>query len=117
MSTDTIPFYNTTGLISTDLVRAKASATSQDAIILSHFNAHPDTPYSPSDIHTLLFTSATPITSVRRSMSSLTRAGHLIKLTGLVDGIYGRHEHVWRYNPSACSAVRLPFRGRGCAQV
>ena len=99
MSTDTIPFYNTTGLRSTDLFRAKASATSQDAIILAHFNAHPDTPYSPSDIHTLLFTSATPITSIRRSMSSLTRAGHLIKLTGLVDGIYGRHEHVWRYNP------------------
>jgi hypothetical protein len=101
MSTDTIPFYNTTGLTGSDLQEAEKCSITQSEIILAQFRLHPTSEYSPSDIHTLLFPNDTPLTSIRRSITSLTKAGHLVKNpTRLKIGNYGKSEHVWSLNKS-----------------
>jgi len=94
-------YYNTTHLIGSDLQEAEKCSISQSKIILAQFRLHPTSEYSPSDIHTLLFTNDTPITSIRRSITCLTKAGHLVKnYTKLKIGKYGKPEHVWSLNTS-----------------
>jgi len=68
----------------------------QDAAIMALFRRRPTRRLSPSQV---LFNSglvATPITSVRRSMSNLTKAGLLERTQFTVPGPYGRDESQWQ---------------------
>jgi predicted ArsR family transcriptional regulator len=53
---------------------------------------------SPSDIMPHL--PNTPITSIRRALTNLTRLGYAVKTDDVKKGMYGRNEHVWMYKES-----------------
>ena len=78
-------------------------AMSQDEIILEFIRKYDNYPedciyfsgYTPSDIQSLALHEA-PLTSVRRSMNTLTKQGKLIKTDETHMGPYGRPETIWR---------------------
>jgi len=76
-------------------------AMSQDEIILLHFANEGDWfgidvyGYTPSQVNHYCLPNA-PLTSVRRSMNTLTKQGKLIKTDEQRMGPYGRPETVWR---------------------
>ena len=87
-------YHNTQGLEDTREFEQKA--LSQDERLLKFFEAMPfGELFSPSEIHKTVLPNA-PITSVRRSLTGLTKAGLLIKTSYLVDGPYGRPEGLWK---------------------
>lgn len=89
-------YYNTTVQFNPALAKFKSKAMSQDAIILDFFKKKKGrryTPFSVLELSDLPY--GTPITSVRRSLNTLTEAGHLVKLDELSEGKHGRPNHVW----------------------
>ena len=71
-------------------------AMTQDEKVLDYFTNAPFGAYfTPSKVHHCLLTSS-PLTSVRRSMNTLTKQGKLIKTDEQRMGPYGRPETVWR---------------------
>lgn len=89
----TIHFHDTLGLSPRQLVAASRVAKGQDAAVLDVFRAATG-PLSPSEVHARLPGRAL-LTSVRRSISTLTKDGALEKLDRTVDGPYGMPEHLW----------------------
>jgi hypothetical protein len=89
-------YFDTTHLPSPELEDATDAAKYQDAVVLAIFQSH-DCPLSPSMVWKfgLERKSQWLLTSVRRSMSTLTKAGRLIKLPVKVVGIYGAKEFIW----------------------
>lgn len=93
-------FFNTTSLFGPELQEAKAKALSQDEMVLEAFRRI-DMPMGPSMVYKYLLnkgqiTTKTPITSLRRSITTLTKEGRLIKTGKLVMGNFGQKEHQWR---------------------
>jgi hypothetical protein len=87
-------YHNTTGAIGSLLEEYEAKAKSQDELIIALFKNR-NHPLSPSDIYVILG-ERIPITSIRRSISNLTRDGFLDKLQyNKVIGLYGRVECTW----------------------
>jgi hypothetical protein len=74
-------------------------ARDQDRLILGYFKAL-NTPLSPSQIFNILMTfdeipKDTPLTSIRRAITNLTKRGLLRKTDKKVIGKYGRQEYLW----------------------
>jgi hypothetical protein len=91
-------YYNTTHLSGPILSAAQRRAKSQEEQILGYFKEYPKRQFTPSEIHKRLFDPIlTPLTSVRRSITDLTAAGHLIKTDIKITGPYGMPEHTWYY--------------------
>jgi len=92
-----VSYYNTTKLRPGNGLEAAAEAAeSQNRAILRFFGFSRDGHFTPDQIWAIRFGKKIPITSVRRSISDLTRAGYLEKTKHLVMGIYGRPVHLWR---------------------
>lgn len=94
-------YYNTTNESGNQLQAFTDKADAQDKLVLALFKQHGK--LSPSKVYELLIkakqiTPATPITSIRRSISYLTRDGYLLKTEDKVKGTYGRSEKVWKIN-------------------
>jgi hypothetical protein len=89
-------YFDTTRLPQPELEDATATAKYQDAVVLAIFQSR-DCPLSPSMVWKfgLERKSSWLLTSVRRSMSTLTKAGKLTKLPVKVVGIHGRREFIW----------------------
>jgi Fe2+ or Zn2+ uptake regulation protein len=87
-------YYNTNGLSGNALRGAVKKTGNQDQAVLQVMQ-DAGRPLSPSEIHKLAFTPATPITSVRRSLSNLTKRGDLIKLETTKLSPYNVPEHLW----------------------
>ena len=95
------PYYNTTRISGEELKEAVKSARKQDdAILLIYLNTRLQ--YSPWQIHQLMIKAGWkhPITSSRRSITNLTKSGHLIQTSDKVVGEYGRLEYQWKINPA-----------------
>lgn len=93
-------YFNTTGLIGEELHAAvEAAVTQNDTVLAIYRNAFG--PLSPSDVWAQCRHAGRdwPLTSIRRSICTLTVAHDLIKLGGQKIGIYGKPEHLWE-----CSA-------------
>lgn len=103
-------YYDTT--TAPDTTRRHISAHAQESKILAYFRLKPLARISPSQVHAAIFQD-TPITSVRRGIHTLTRTGHLIKLTGKTMGPYGHAEHYWILNP----AQSTKYEVRGTSEV
>ncbi|KKL81902.1 hypothetical protein LCGC14_1990080, partial [marine sediment metagenome] len=74
-------------------------AASQESKISSFFQLNPGEIFSPWEVQSLVFKTKTPITSVRRSMSDLTKVGILTKTEHLKEaGNYGRRSYAWMLN-------------------
>ena len=94
-------YYNTTNESGNQLQAFTDKAGAQDKLVLALFKQHGT--LSPSKVYEFLIkakqiTPATPITSIRRSITNLTRDGYLLKTEDKVKGTYGRSEKVWKLN-------------------
>lgn len=89
-------YYQTTALTEAQATEYNQKAEAQEEKILRWFKSHPDSLKSPSQIWEELFPSNSPLTSVRRAITNLTRRGELIKTEEQVNGVFGRPEHLWR---------------------
>lgn len=90
-------FFITTRLNPTQLGDAIARATGQDEEVVALFRLHRT--LTPSRCHAL-YVAATgkgrvPLTSIRRSVSVLTRLRVLRKTDAVVEGPWGQPEHLW----------------------
>lgn len=90
------PYIQTTPLSADALQAAIAAAAKQDEAVLAVFARYRQA-LSPSAVHAVGVEAGRRwlITSVRRSMTNLERAGLLVK-GSVVEGPHGRPEHVWR---------------------
>lgn len=93
-------YHNTTNQTGQTLEVYEGKAGSQTSIILNWFKRNPEVEKTPSEIHRILFSVHTPLTSVRRSMSNLSKEGcqNLIKCDTMRQGMFGRLEHCWKLN-------------------
>lgn len=91
-------YFNTTNLSGPTLFDSLEKTAGQDEVILNYFRRHHVLMFTPCDIWKILFTADTPITSIRRSISSLTASGHLIKTDQFKKGIFGKKVFFWKYN-------------------
>ncbi|MFH1486017.1 MAG: hypothetical protein ABIH46_08105 [Chloroflexota bacterium] len=88
--------YNTTAQRGKALKARWAKAESQEAEILALFTRRSTSTFTPWQVQAFLFSgSATPITSVRRAMTDLTKAGKLRKTERMGKGPYGQPCHLW----------------------
>jgi hypothetical protein len=69
-------------------------AKHQERIILWCFNSLKK-PLSPSKVHEVVSLQNTPLTSIRRAITNLTKQGKLRKTNIKVQGKYGRQEYCW----------------------
>ena len=90
-------FFNTIGLRGKKLKQAEGKAKTQNEIILSFFKQNIGAKYTPSDIHIKLFDTNTPLTSVRRAMSDLTRNNKLEQTATKKEGNFGTLNYCWTY--------------------
>lgn len=90
-------YYNTTGETGSQLKQYKRKAATQSDLILRFFQQRSKACFSPSYIQQNCMP-GTPLTSVRRAITNLTKQGKLVKLNRKVEGPYGRPEYVWKYN-------------------
>lgn len=95
-------YYNTTNLKGSDLYRRIYQAEKQEDKVLAFFkyqeHMHPGSVWSPFEVLKLVFAETVPVTSVRRSITNLTKAGYLVKTTFKVMGPYGMPSYTWRLN-------------------
>lgn len=89
-------YWNTTGLKGDELAEARRAASNQEAFVLALYRAARG-PLSPSEaLHRCEAAGkAWPLTSVRRAVTNLTKAGALVRLDSKRQGDYGRPEHEW----------------------
>lgn len=92
-------FYNTTQLKGNALREAVSKARNQQEAILTYF-LHRREAFSPSEIMQKMQAVGRlwPITSIRRAITDLTNAGHLVKTDEMVKGMYDMQEHKWIIN-------------------
>ena len=86
-------FYDTNK--TKDPEEAEKKAQRQEDIILQKFKNCPTYGHSPEMIHRICCKNA-PLTSVRRAITNLTKAGYLEKMQTTVLGQYDKKIHLWR---------------------
>ena len=97
-------FYNTTNEKNIELETARDEAKKQDRRVFAVFAAHGNAAMlSPWTVKEAMNTEA-PITSIRRSINTLTNNGQLIKTKVRVMGQYGRPCFCWRLNTEVKNA-------------
>jgi hypothetical protein len=90
-------YYNTTGLSGSVLVEYGNKVLAQDETIERFFRARPGQSFTPCDVWGCVAT-GTPLTSVRRSMNTLTKRGVLVKTEAKKIGLYKHPNHLWTLN-------------------
>ena len=90
-------YHNTTRERGRALRQFEEKARSQDSRILRFFQTYLFGEFTPEEVrkHTSL---DCPLTSVRRSMTNLTKVGRLIKTGRQEESSYGRPAYCWRLN-------------------
>jgi len=89
-------FYNTLDLPESELKTRQFKAGTQNAIILQWFRDNPGKFYTPFDIKHNCFMFNTPVTSIRRAMTTLTKLGYLEKTTLKKKGEYVLNNYLWK---------------------
>ena len=90
-------YFNTTNLTDPALSKKRRKADGQDLIIASVFLRCRKsflTPFEVKDKSKL--PKKTPITSIRRSLTTLTKDGLLVKTDRMKAGEYGVENHCWK---------------------
>lgn len=89
-------YHQTTYVTPTQLQSFREKAATQDDLVLAFFENRAHCTWTPSEVQENVLPDA-PITSVRRSITNLTKAGKLYKTAATRMGLYGRPEHAWKY--------------------
>lgn len=89
-------FWNTSNLRGEALLAARSKARHQDVLVLSILRGAHDG-MTPSEVWRAAREAGSDmlLTSVRRSMNTLTCDGQLVKLDRTREGPYGRPERLW----------------------
>jgi hypothetical protein len=103
-------YHHTTAVDAGTRAEYERKAQGQEAIVLDLFCASFPARLSPEQVRDRVLSDA-PLTSVRRAISNLTRAGVLRKCEEHVIGDYGRPVHVWQW------VSEEPKPGRTFSQV
>jgi len=90
-------YYNTTNLNGADLKKSRGRAESQTEKILRFFLANPDRAFTPAEIDRAM-DGYFLLTSIRRSMSDLTKSGDLIKTEEQGIGHFRAPNYKWTLN-------------------
>tara|TARA_R110002167_G_scaffold98501_1_gene259019 strand:- start:83 stop:454 length:372 start_codon:yes stop_codon:yes gene_type:complete len=120
-------YYNTTNLTGEELYEEIANSLTQEQLILHIYNVdleELDFGIGPEGIRETcldFYNKDWPITSIRRAINTLTKAGKLTKTNELRRGRYGKNEHVWKcntegYTPQICNDINdtdTPGQGSG----
>lgn len=91
-------YFNTTDVSPRQLELFTEKATSQSARILKMFIAFPDKELSSSDIFKSGLLGSAPITSVRRSITTLKKKLEIVKVDQK-KGQHGKPESTYKLNP------------------
>ena len=97
-------FYNTINLNGSELIGATDKTESQKQQILRFFLEHPGKAFTPVHVHNNM---GFLLTSVRRSLSDLTKDGHLTKTEEQRREIFGAVNFKWTLN-----VERYPQKGQ-----
>lgn len=89
-------YYNTTKEKGNTLKNNESKAATQNQRVYELYKKY--NKLSPSAAWQLYGSPDTPLTSIRRSINTLTREGKLMKTMNKVSGIYGRNEFIWKLN-------------------
>lgn len=88
-------YHNTTNSSGQTLLIFEEKAQTQEEIILQFFKAY-KSDYTPDEVMRFLNFENTPITSIRRAITNLTKKGELIKTSIQRMGSYGKPTYSWR---------------------
>ena len=88
-------YYNTTNLSGTELKESHVKAETQSEKILKFFLSNPGKAFTPVQVHNNM---GFLLTSVRRSLSDLTKSGDLIKTEEQRKEIFGAVNYKWKLN-------------------
>jgi len=92
-------YYNTTNLSGADLAQTRAKCRGQEAVVMDIFEWHKRA-MSPDEVldqyHIRVAHDETPITSIRRAMTTLTSKGLLVKTENQVRGAFGKLTYTWK---------------------
>lgn len=70
---------------------------SQEELIQNYFLIHSEKDFSPDEIKQNLKLNYTPITSIRRAITNLTKRGVIFKTNKKKIGNFGRMTYTWQY--------------------
>lgn len=90
-------YYNTTKEKGEKLKEYQDKALSQNERITRFFLKHKGKEFTPSEVLRRVFNMFVPITSVRRSITNLTKEGILKQTETKREGLYGRNENTWTW--------------------
>lgn len=88
-------FFNTTRERGERLKSSQKKANRQEVLIMGFFRDHPTQACSPDYVYKSVFDENTPLTSIRRAMTSLTKQELLRKTDLQVPGPYGKLTYTW----------------------
>ena len=97
-------YYNTTNEEGSELLNSRTKTLTQDELILEIYQIHEEHDIdrfglSPEVVRWTceeFYGKNWPITSIRRSINTLTKSGKLTKTSRLKKGPYGKREHLWK---------------------
>ncbi len=89
-------YFNTTGLKNPELAEVQQKTKSQTEAVLAFFQRHEGVTFSAWETWKYMKLKNVPITSIRRAISDLERAGKLVETGNLRIGNYGRKCKCWR---------------------
>ena len=92
-------FYNTTKEYGKTLRLYNKKANQQNFIVLKFFKENPDKTFTPTEVFNEIATVNTPVSSFKRSITTLTKQGKLEKTTEKRMGEYGRMGFTWKLKP------------------
>ena len=93
-------YYNTTSEIGKNLNKSWTKSVKQDDLILLVFARNKKAVFTPFEIQEILnseYEKAYPITSIRRSINTLTEREALEKTSLKRKGAYGKSNYCWKY--------------------
>ena len=93
---NTEQYHNTTQISGIELVAEIDNAKKQNDKIMILFKNSPGQEYTPFEVMNIVFKGKTPITSIRRAMSNLTRDFKLLKTDTQRKGMYGKLNYCWK---------------------
>lgn len=93
-------YYNTNHEEGTELLESESKAQTQEELILEYFQFNPGLQLTPFGVKSKLdwLFHHVPITSIRRAMTNLTKAGYLMKTNFKETGKYGKKNYLWSLN-------------------
>ena len=90
-------YHNTNKEAGTTLAESEHNAKRQEDIILHWLKAQPGREYTPEEIQQGAGLERSPITSVRRAITNLTKWSLLEKTDTMREGNYGKLVHCWKF--------------------